>query len=92
MTEFKEQKVRIEVLTSECKLYNPGDGITINGPLIDFATTDRVCVTALLAMYPFIFALRKKVTPEALGFSGQITVQCPDHCAPVVFIITPLKD
>ena len=92
MPEFKEQKVRIEVLSSQCKFYQPGDRITIDGPLIDFDRTDKVCVTALLAIYPFIFALRKGVTPEAMGFDGRVTVQCPDYCAPVVFTVAPFAE
>lgn len=39
-----------------------------------------------------IFTLRKKVTPEALGFDGEVTVHCPDYCAPVVFTLVPFSD
>lgn len=85
MSEFKEKKVRIEVQSSECIHYKHGDKITIDGPLLDFERSDKVCVTALLAIYPFIFALRKGVSPEALGFKDKVLVQCPDNCAPVVF-------
>lgn len=92
MSDFKENKIRIEVLTSQCKLYKVGDQIIIDGPLIDFDKSGNVCVTALNAMYPFVFALRKKVTLEALGFEGEVTVQCPDYCAPVVFKLVPFTD
>ena len=92
MTDFKEDKIKIEVVNSQCKLYKPGDKIIIDGPLIDFDQSSNVCVTALNAMYPFVFALRKKVTPEALGFDGEVTVQCPDYCAPVVFKLVPFSD
>jgi uncharacterized repeat protein (TIGR04076 family) len=87
-----ENKVMIKVIKSECKLYNPGDQILIDGPLIDTSKSANVCVTALNAIYPFIFALRKKVTPEALGFEGEVTVQCPDYCAPVIFSLHGLTD
>ncbi|TEB06082.1 hypothetical protein Psch_03124 [Pelotomaculum schinkii] len=92
MTMFAEQKIRIEVLQSQCKLYQPGDCITIDGPMIDFDRTDRVCVTALHAIYPFIFAMRKGVSPEAMGFDGKVTVQCPDYCAPVIFTVSPFTE
>lgn len=92
MSGFQEDKIRVEVIESQCKLYQPGDKITINGPLIDFSQSNNVCITALNSMYPFVFAMRKKVTPEALGFEGEVTVQCPDYCAPVVFKLSPVKE
>lgn len=92
MADFKEDKIKIEVINSQCKLYQPGDQIVIDGPIIDFKSSNHVCVTALNAMYPFVFALRKKVTPEALGFNGDVTVQCPDYCAPVVFKLGRLRE
>ena len=92
MSNFTEDKIKIEVLNSQCKLYKAGDRIIIDGPLIDFDKSSNVCVTALNAMYPFVFALRKKVTPQALGFDGEVTVQCPDFCAPVVFKLIPFTD
>ncbi len=92
MSDFKEDKIKIVVMNSQCKLYKAGDQIIIDGPLIDFDKSSNVCVTALNAMYPFVFALRKKVTPEALGFDGEVTVQCPDFCAPVVFKLVPFTD
>lgn len=87
-----EDKVIIKVVKSECKLYNPGDQIFIDGPVIDASKSANVCVTALNAIFPFVFALRKKVSPEALGFEGEVTVQCPDYCAPVVFSLHPLAN
>lgn len=36
MAVFNEDKIKIEVLNSQCKLYQPGDQIVIDGPLIDF--------------------------------------------------------
>jgi len=92
MADFVEDKVKIVVINSQCKLYKAGDQIMIDGPLIDFNNSSNVCVTALNAMYPFIFALRKKVKPEALGFNEEVTVQCPDYCAPVVFKLIPFAE
>ncbi|GAB6174087.1 hypothetical protein JCM15765_35650 [Paradesulfitobacterium aromaticivorans] len=89
---FEEQKVRIEVVKSECKHYQQGDVIMIDGALIDKAASSNVCVTALSAIFPFVFALRKRVSPEALGFTGEVTAQCPDNCAPVVFKLIPFSE
>lgn len=89
---FQEQKIRIEVLSSECKHYKKGDIISIDGALIDKAASGNICVTALSAIFPFVFALRKRVSPEALGFSGEVTAQCPDNCAPVVFKLIPYSE
>jgi len=82
---MEDKTVVAEVISSQCKLYQPGDRIVINGPLIDKEGSDDVCISALQAFYPFVFALRKRVTPQALGFEESVEVQCPDHCAPVVF-------
>lgn len=80
-----KETVVAEVIKSECKLYRPGDKIVVDGPLLNKERSGNVCVTALLSFFPFIFALRKGVTKEQLGFTDQVEVQCPDYCAPVVF-------
>jgi len=79
------EKVIIEAVSSQCKYYKPGDKIYIDGALVDMAKTDNICVMALQSFFPFVYAFRKGVTPEQMGFEGKITVQCPDYCAPVVF-------
>ena len=84
---MSKEVVTAEVIKSECKLYKQGDKIRVNGPLLDKGNSADICVTALLSMYPFIFAMRKGVTPEQLGFE-KVEVQCPDYCAPVVFQLT----
>lgn len=81
------ETVVAEVIKSECKLYQVGDKIVVDGPLLNKDRSNNICVTALLSFYPFIFALRKGVTKEQLGFTDQIEVQCPDYCAPVVFVL-----
>jgi TIGR04076 family protein len=91
MGDCQEQQVKVEVIESQCKLYQPGDQIIINGPIIDTASSDKVCVTALQAIYPFIFAMRKGVTPAEMGFDKELILQCPDYCGPVLFQVKPLK-
>jgi uncharacterized repeat protein (TIGR04076 family) len=85
---FKMQEnVLVKVKESQCKFYKPGDQILINGPLLNKEESGNICITALLSFYPFIFAMRKGVTAAQLGFAGPVEVQCPDYCAPVVFIL-----
>ena len=79
------EKVIIEVTSSQCNFYKPGDKIYIDGALIDMEKSSNVCVMALQSFFPFIYACRKGVTPQQMGFGDKLTVQCPDYCAPVVF-------
>jgi uncharacterized repeat protein (TIGR04076 family) len=79
------EKVIIEVVRSQCKYYKLGDRIYIDGALVDMQRSSNICVTALSSFFPFVYAFRKGVTPEQMGFDEKVTVQCPDYCAPVVF-------
>lgn len=81
------EKVIIEVITSQCNFYKPGDKIYLNGALIDRERSGNICVMALSSFFPFVYAFRKGVTPEQMGFGKSLQVQCPDYCAPVVFEI-----
>jgi len=87
----EKEQINIKVIESQCKFYKPGDQIVIEGPLINLERSDNVCVTALSSFFPFVYALRKGVTPEQMGFSDRVMVQCPDYCAPVVFELTFVK-
>ena len=80
-------KVIIEVIKSECNFYKPGDRIYLTGALIDSERSSNICVMALSSFFPFVYAFRKGVTPEQMGFGTSLQVQCPDYCAPVVFEI-----
>ena len=79
------EKVIIEVIKSDCKYYRPGDRIYIDGALIDRDKSANVCMMAMQSFFPFVYALRKGVTAQQMGFDRKITVQCPDYCGPVVF-------
>ena len=83
-----KETVVAEVIQSECDLYRIGDKIVVDGPLLNKERSGNVCVMALQAFFPFIYALRKGATKELLGFTDQVEVQCPDYCAPVVFKLT----
>lgn len=79
------ERVIIEVVSSECRYYKPGDRIYIDGALVDMQKTSNICMMALSSFFPFVYAFRKGVTAEQMGFGEKVTVQCPDFCAPVVF-------
>ncbi len=90
MATFEGERVKIEVIESHCPSYKPGEKIMINGALVDMKNTDKICVMALQSFFPYIYALRKGVKMEKLGFSGRVLVQCPDYCRPVIFELSAL--
>lgn len=73
------KKVKITVVDSKCDHYKAGDVIYMDGAFIDKEKTGdvEICLTALASMYNFIYAVRKGVTGEEMGFEDQ-TFQCPD--------------
>ena len=77
MSDFKEAKIKIVVKSSKCDHYKPGDVIYLDGPIVDMKKSAPVCLTAMSALMPFIYAARKRVTLEQMGFSS-MTFQCPD--------------
>ncbi|GBF31926.1 hypothetical protein DCCM_0110 [Desulfocucumis palustris] len=79
------EKVIIEVVSSGCKFYKPGDRIYIDGALVDKEKSANLCMMALQSFFPFVYAFRKGVTAEQMGFGDKVTLQCPDYCAPVIF-------
>jgi len=81
-----EKKVKISVVSSKCDHYKEGDAIYLNGPFIDKEKSGEVCVTALNAIYPFVYAARKGVSGEDMGFPDMI-FQCPDCPEAVLFKI-----
>jgi uncharacterized repeat protein (TIGR04076 family) len=85
-----EKPVKISVVSSKCPIYKPGDVIYVNGPLVDKEKSANVCLTALNAIYPFIYAARKDVPGEDMGFPDMI-FQCPDGPSMVEFKIETLR-
>ena len=91
MGEFKEYKIKIVVTKSSCGLYKIGDEIYINGAVLDKEKSGAVCLTAVNAFYPFIYAARKKVTSEMMGFE-ELIFRCPDCEEGVEFKIIPYEE
>lgn len=70
--------VRIEVVKSECPLMKTGESIYLDGPMIDYARSAQICVTALLGVYPFIMTARFGIESQKLGYDNGYLVCCPD--------------
>jgi uncharacterized repeat protein (TIGR04076 family) len=86
-----DKKVKITVLSSQCDHYKPGDVIYMNGAFVEKEKSADICLTALSSIYNFIYAVRKGVTGEEMGFPDQ-TFQCPDIAEKVEFKIEALED
>lgn len=57
-----------------------GDAIYFDGPLLDKAKSGNLCMMALNAIFPFVYAARKGVMKET-------PVQCPDCAEHVEFVL-----
>ncbi len=91
MSEFKEYKIKLVVKSSKCALYKEGDEIYIDGALLNKEKSANVCLTAINAFYPFIYAARKRVIASEMGFD-QLTFQCPDCPETVEFTIVQYEE
>ncbi len=91
MGEFKEKKIKLVVKSSKCCSYKEGDTIYIDHSMVDKERSANICLTALVALYPFIYAARKHVTLEQMGFS-EMCFQCPDIDEEVAFCIIPYDE
>ena len=57
--EYTDRKVRVTVIESHCPKYREGDVICFTGSEIDKEHSDRICMVAMNALYPFIYAFRR---------------------------------
>ncbi len=71
-------KVKLVVVKSGCELYKTGDEIVFDGPVIQKEKSGALCMTALQALYPYVFAARQ-------GAIWKPLIQCPDCEETVVF-------
>lgn len=84
MGEFKESKIKIVVRKSDCEFYKKGDEIYIEGALLNKEKSGNICLTAVNAIYPFIYAARKRVSKDVMGFE-ELVFRCPDCVERVEF-------
>ncbi len=83
-----DKRVQIKVVRSECALMKMGESVYLDGPMIDYARSAPVCVTALLGIYPFVMASRFGIESEKLGHNDGYRGCCPDKL--VEFVVSPL--
>lgn len=79
-------RVRIEIVKSECTLMEAGGSVYLDGPVIDYARSAPVCVTALLGIYPYIMTARFGIESEKMGHNDGYHVCCPDKL--VEFVVS----
>lgn len=56
---YADNKVKVTVIESLCPKYKPGDVICFEGSSLDKEKSDHVCMVAMNALYPFIYAFRR---------------------------------
>lgn len=81
---MEEHKVKITVLKSACPKYTAGDEVYFEGAFIDKVKSAELCMVALNAVYPFIYAARRG------GSVKPTPVQCPDCGECVTFQVERL--
>ena len=85
-----DKRVQIKVVKSECSLMKLDSCVYLDGPMIDYATSAPVCVTALLGIYPFIMTARFGIESEKMGHHDGYHVCCPDKI--VEFVVSTCID
>lgn len=77
---MEESRIKAVVVRSACPFYSAGDAVYFDGPLLDKEKSGNVCMMALNAIFPFVYAARKGVLKET-------PVQCPDCEEHVEFLL-----
>ncbi|MCF0131673.1 MAG: TIGR04076 family protein [Pseudobutyrivibrio sp.] len=78
---YENHNVKVTVLSSKCPKYKAGDEIHFNGAFIDKESSAELCMVAMQAIYPFIYAFRRG------GKLKEGPYQCTDCEETVVFRI-----
>ena len=81
---MEDHKTKVVVLDSGCPRYKPGDEIYFDGAFVDKEKSAQLCMVALNAIYPFVYAARRGGSVK----SGP--VQCPDCGECVTFRVERL--
>ena len=69
---MEDHPVRAVVLQSNCLRYKAGDAVVFEGAFVDKEKSAALCMVALNAIYPFVYAARRG------GAVKPTPVQCPD--------------
>lgn len=83
---MEDHKVKVTVKESGCGRYKVGDEIFFEGAFINKDKSADLCMVALNAIYPFIYAARRG------GSVKTGLVQCPDCTECVKFSIERIED
>lgn len=81
---MEDHQVKVTVLKSLCPRYQPGDAIYFSGAFVDKERSAALCMVALNAIYPFIYAARRG------GSVKPTPIQCPDCGESVEFTLEVL--
>ena len=73
--------VKVTVQKSGCPHYKEGDSVSFKGAFVDKEKSEELCMVALNAIYPFVYAARRG------GSVKESLIQCPDCDECVVFKI-----
>lgn len=76
---MEDHKVKLTVRESGCPRYQPGDEIYFEGAFINAEKSAALCMVALNALYPFVYAARRG------GSVKRTPIQCPDCGESVTF-------
>ena len=86
-----DKEVKIEVTQCQCDFMKKGDSLYLKGPMIDKDKSDSICLTALIAIYPWVMTSRFGVESKNLDFDrGCYKVWCPEKL--VEFSIRTIKN
>ena len=56
---YADYKVKATVIESHCPKYKVGDVVCFEGSMLDKEHSDNVCMVAMNAIYPFVYAFRR---------------------------------
>ncbi len=82
---YTDNKVKVTVIESHCPKYKVGDVICFEGSLLDKEKSDNVCMVAMNAIYPFVYAFRRG------GNLRPGPYQCTDCGETVKFMIESIE-
>ena len=73
------KEVKIEVTECGCDFMKKGDCFYLKGPMIEMEKSDSICMTALMAIYPWVMTSRFGIESKNLEFDqGCYKVWCPE--------------
>lgn len=74
-----DYNVKVTVQKSGCPHYKEGDIVSFKGAFVDKEKSGELCMVALNAIYPFVYAARRG------GSVKESLIQCPDCDECVIF-------